>query len=294
MAPYDWPAMLDFFAARAIPGVECVEGDRYRRSIDVNGCHGTIEVAPLARRHALAATIRIADVRALPGIIGRIRSLFDLDSDVAAINAQLAEDPDLARRIAARPGLRVPGAWDPFELAVRAVLGQQITVMAARKLAAQLTAAHGEPLAAGPHRGLTTVFPRPERLAAAELRLGMPRARVAALRGIAAAALADPRLFACDGDLDAKIARLQALPGIGEWTAHYIALRALREPDAFPAADIGLLRAMADSRSGGAHARCAARARRTLAPVAGLRRPTSMERRRLDSGRGTRSEGEAA
>ncbi len=245
-APYDWPAMLEFFAARAIPGVECVDGDHYRRTIEVNGCHGSIDVAPQARRSALAATIRIADLRALPAIIGRIRGVFDLGSDIAAINAQLAEDPSLAARVAARPGLRVPGAWDPFELAVRAVLGQQITVAGARRLVAQLVEAHGEPLAYGAQDGLTTVFPHPARLAAADLALGMPRARIAALRGIAAAAAADPRLFECDGDLDAKVARLRALPGIGEWTAHYIALRALREPDAFPAADAGLLRALAD------------------------------------------------
>lgn len=245
-APYDWPAMLEFFAARAIAGVECVDGDHYRRTIEVNGCHGSIDVAPLARRHALVATIRITDLRALPAIIGRIRGVFDLGSDVAAINAQLAEDASLAPLIAARPGLRVPGAWDPFELAVRAVLGQQVTVAAARRLAAQLVAAHGEPLACGPQDGLTTVFPRPDRLATADLALGMPRARITALRGIAAAAAADPRLFEHGGDLDAKIARLRALPGVGEWTAQYIALRALREPDAFPAADIGLLRAMAD------------------------------------------------
>jgi AraC family transcriptional regulator of adaptative response / DNA-3-methyladenine glycosylase II len=243
-APYDWPAMLEFFAARAIPGVECIDGDHYRRTIEVNGCHGSIDVAPRARRNALAATIRMADLRALPAIIGRIRSVFDLGSDVAAINAQLAEDPSLAALVAARPGLRVPGAWDPFELAVRAVLGQQITVTAARRLAAQLVAAHGEPLACGAHDGLTTVFPSAERLATASIALGMPQSRIAALRGIAAAAVADPRLFGCDGDLDAKVARLRALPGIGEWTAHYIALRALREPDAFPAADIGLLRAL--------------------------------------------------
>jgi AraC family transcriptional regulator of adaptative response / DNA-3-methyladenine glycosylase II len=245
-APYDWDAMLAFFAARAIPGVECVESGRYRRSIEVDGCHGSIEVAPLARRHALAATIRVADFRSLPAIIGRIRNLFDLGSDVAAIHAQLAEDPALAPLVAARPGLRVPGAWDPFELAVRAVLGQQITVVAARNLAAQLVADHGEPLASSPYPGITRAFPRPERLAVAELALGMPRARIAALRGLAAAAAADPRLFGCDGDLDAKIARLRALPGLGEWTAQYIALRGLREPDAFPASDIGLLRALAD------------------------------------------------
>jgi AraC family transcriptional regulator of adaptative response / DNA-3-methyladenine glycosylase II len=243
-APYDWPAMIGFLAARAIPGVEVALPDRYRRTLSLNGCHGSIDVAPMRRRNALAATIRFADVRALPAIIGRIRGLFDLGSDVAAINAQLAEDPRLAALVAARPGLRVPGAWDPFELAVRAVLGQQITVTAARKLAGKLVAAHGEPLASGPDGGLTTVFPRPERLATADLALGMPRTRVATLRGIAAALVSDPQLFDCDGDLDAKLARLRALPGIGEWTAQYIAMRALREPDAFPAADIGLLRAM--------------------------------------------------
>ncbi len=242
--PYDWPAMLSFFAARAIPGVEEVAGDRYRRTIDLHGSHGVIEVAPMRRRNALAATIRFADVRALPAIIGRIRSLFDLGSDIAAIHAQLAEDPALAPLVAARPGLRVPGAWDPFELAVRAVLGQQITVTAARLLAAKLVAAHGAPLASGPDGALTTVFPRPDRIATDALALPMPRARIATLRGIAVAVAADPELLGSDGDLDAKLARLRALPGIGEWTAQYIAMRALREPDAFPAADIGLLRAM--------------------------------------------------
>ena len=243
-APYDWPAMIEFLAARAIPGVEVVLPDRYRRTIELNGCHGILDVAPMRRRNALAATIHFPDVRALPAIIGRIRNLFDLGSDVAAIDAQLAEDPLLARLVAARPGLRVPGAWDPFEFALRAVLGQQITVTAARKLAGELVAAHGEPLASGPDGGLTTVFPRPERLATADLALGMPRARIATLRGIAVAVVADPHLFDGGGDLDAKLARLRALPGIGEWTAQYIAMRALREPDAFPAADIGLLRAM--------------------------------------------------
>jgi AraC family transcriptional regulator of adaptative response / DNA-3-methyladenine glycosylase II len=242
--PYDWSAMIGFLAARAIAGAEVVEPDRYRRTIDVDGCHGTIEVKPLAGRHALAATIRIANVRALPSIVERIRRVFDLAADIATIAGQLAEDPTLAPLVAARPGLRVPGAWDGFELAVRAVLGQQITVTAARQLAGKLVAAHGERLAPEAD-GLTAVFPRPERLAAADLaRLGMPRARAAALSALAASAAGDARLFNPDQDLDAAVARLRALPGIGEWTAQYIAMRALREPDAFPAADIGLLRAM--------------------------------------------------
>ncbi len=256
--PYDWPAMIAFLAARAIPGVEVVERERYRRTIEIDGQHGTIDVAPVAGRHTLAATIRFPSVRALPSIIARVRRLFDLGADIRTIAAHLCEDPRLAPLVRARPGLRVPGAWDGFELAVRAILGQQITVTAARRLATRLVAAHGEPLAPaiGDAGGLHSVFPRPERLAGVDLAaLGMPRARANALSTLAAAAAADPRLFSADQELDHAIARLRALPGIGEWTAQYVALRALHEPDAFPADDIGLLRALA-----GADARPAAAA----------------------------------
>jgi AraC family transcriptional regulator, regulatory protein of adaptative response / DNA-3-methyladenine glycosylase II len=248
LPPYDWAAMIGFLAARAIPGVEVVEADRYRRTVELGGCQGVVEVAPVPGRPALAATIRFADVKALPAIVARVRRVFDLGSDVAAIAAQLAEDPRLAALVAARPGLRVPGAWDGFELAVRAVLGQQVSVAAARRLAGRLVAAHGAPLASVVDGGLRNVFPRPDRLAAADLAaLGMPRVRAAALSALARAAAGDPALFEPRGDLDATVARLRALPGIGEWTAQYIALRALREPDAFPAADVGLLRATTDA-----------------------------------------------
>jgi AraC family transcriptional regulator of adaptative response / DNA-3-methyladenine glycosylase II len=145
----------------------------------------------------------------------------------------------------------VPGAWDGFELAVRAILGQQITVAAATLLAGRIVRAWGEPLPpalAGVVPGLTHVFPAPERIAAADLAvLPMPRARSSALETLAAAAAADPTLFEGRGDLAQAIARLKTLPGIGEWTAQYIAMRQLREPDAFPVGDIGLLRAMADA-----------------------------------------------
>jgi len=250
--PYDWQAMIAFLAARAIPGIEVVEPQRYRRTISLDGSQGTIEVAPIAGQAALAATIRFPNVRALPTIIARIRRLFDLGADIGAIAAQLAEDPLLAQLVAVRPGLRVPGAWDGFELAVRAVLGQQITVTAARRLAGKLVATYGEAFApsAAPADGdgLTLVFPGPERLANANLAtLGMPRSRAATLAALAGRTLAEPRLFEREHDLDGAIGRLRALPGIGEWTGQYIAMRALREPDAFPAADLGLLRAMADA-----------------------------------------------
>jgi AraC family transcriptional regulator of adaptative response / DNA-3-methyladenine glycosylase II len=247
--PYDWNSMIEFLAARAIPTVEVVEEERYRRTIDVAGRHGMIEVGPGGRGDCLTATIRFPDASAVPTIVGRIRRVFDLDTDVGRVSAHLVADPVLAPLVAARPGLRVPGAWDGFELAVRAMLGQQITVSGARLLIGRLVEAHGELLGAtssGDLPGLSMVFPTTDRVASADLtRLGMPRARAAAISGMAAVAGGDPDLFRPDGSLDAAIARLTALPGVGDWTAHYIAMRALRDPDAFPAADVGLLRAMA-------------------------------------------------
>jgi AraC family transcriptional regulator, regulatory protein of adaptative response / DNA-3-methyladenine glycosylase II len=149
--------------------------------------------------------------------------------------------------VAERPGLRVPGAWDGFELAVRAVLGQQITVTAARRLAGRLVATYGEPLdSTSAIDGLTHVFPSPDRLARADLSvLGIPTSRAAALSSLAAALTADPEILSAKRNLDDAITRLRRLPGVGEWTAQYIAMRELREPDAFPAADVGLIRAMA-------------------------------------------------
>jgi len=246
--PYDWPAMLAFLRLRAIRGMETVEGDTYSRTIALEGAVGTLRVEPAPGADALKVAIRFPKLSALPAIIARLRRVFDLGADPAAIGAQLSEDPVLAPLIAARPGLRVPGAWDGFELAIRAILGQQVTVTAAIVLAGKLVEGHGEPLGGAAARpGLTHVFPAPERLAASDLtHLGMPGARARALSAMGAAVAADPSILAGRTGLDDAVARLKALPGIGEWTAQYIALRALREPDAFPAADIGLMRALED------------------------------------------------
>lgn len=245
--PYDWPAMIGFLAARAIDGVEAVASGVYRRVIDLGGATGAIEVADAPDRSALRVTVRFPRLEALPSIIARIRRVFDLGADTAAIVAELARDPALASLVAARPGLRVPGAWDGFEIAVRAILGQQITVAAARGLAGKLVAAFGEPVACGGAAvGLTHAFPRPERFGVDGVAaLGMPRARAAALAGLAAAQLDDPLLFDPRADLDAAVSRLRALPGVGEWTAQYIAMRALRENDAFLAGDVALQRVLA-------------------------------------------------
>ena len=246
--PYDWAAMLGFLEARAIPGVERIADDRYTRTIELDGAFGTISVAPSRPGTSLVAAVRFPQVTALPAILARLRRIFDLAADPLAIAAQLAEDPVMAPLVAARPGLRVPGAWDGFELAVRAVLGQQIAVAAATRLAGKLVAAYGTPLAPDlVSPGLSHAFPQPERLARADLAtLGMPGARARAISALAAAAVADPQLFTTGESLESGIERLVALPGIGEWTACYIAMRALREPDAFPAADIGLTRALVD------------------------------------------------
>ena len=241
--PYDWPATLAFLRRRAIPGIEVVTADRYARSVQLDGVQGTVAVQP-ADGNALRATVRFPKLSALPTIIARLRRVFDLAADPPAIAAHLGKDPVLAALVQARPGLRVPGAWDGFELAMRAVLGQQITVSAAVRLAGRLVATHGERLTE-PDGDLTHVFPRPEALTAADLTsLGMPRSRAAALSAVAAAAVADTHLFDATSGLDDAVRRLRSIRGIGEWTAQYIALRQLREPDAFPAADIGLMRAM--------------------------------------------------
>jgi AraC family transcriptional regulator, regulatory protein of adaptative response / DNA-3-methyladenine glycosylase II len=244
--PYDWTSMIQFLAARALSGIESVEGEVYRRTIGLDGRQGTVTVQPAAG-NALRATVRFPKLSSLPKIIARIRGVFDLAADPDSIADQLAKDPALAPLLAARPGLRVPGAWDGFELAVRAVLGQQITVVAAVRLAGKLIARYGAPLRS-PEASLTHVFPEPSILAHADLStLGIPGSRAAALSAVAAAVVADPDIFAAGRSLQDAVAQLRSLPGVGEWTAQYIAMRQLREPDAFPAADIGLMRALADA-----------------------------------------------
>lgn len=247
-APYDWPAMLTFFRHRAVEGVERVDGEVYRRSVLQDGEVGTVEIAHLPISDSIEATIRFPNVRALPAIIARIRRVFDLGADVATIGQHLAQDPLLAPLIAARPGLRAPGAWDGFELAVRAVLGQQVTVEAARRLAGRLVQLCGTPIPAEQCSDamLTHAFPTAAQLATADLTsIGMPGARKAALVAMAEAALADANLFQPQATVEETVARLRNIKGVGEWTAHYIALRAVRETDAFPASDIGLLRGAA-------------------------------------------------
>lgn len=245
--PYDWTAMIDFLGPRAIPGVEQVEPDLYRRSVALDRARGVVEVRPARGESHLLATIWISDVSALAAIVARLRRLFDLDAGMLAIDAHLARDPRLAPLVQARPGLRVPGAWDGFELAVRAVLGQQVSVRAAATFAGRLAAAHGAPLdlAGSPADGPDKLFPTPEAVAAADLTaIGLTRARAATLNALGQAMAEDRGLLRAYETLEETERKLTALPGVGPWTAQYVAMRALREPDAFPASDLGLLRAL--------------------------------------------------
>jgi AraC family transcriptional regulator of adaptative response / DNA-3-methyladenine glycosylase II len=254
--PYDFGAMLDFMRSRSLPGLEVVGEGSYARAFGSAHAPGWLRVGEWGDGEpALRLELDGAGPGELLGLVSRVRRMFDLDADPHAIHAGLAHDARLRMLLARRPGLRLPGAWDGFELAVRAVLGQQVSVAAARTLARRLLARLGTPLARAPAEGLEVAFPSPATMANADLDgLGITGARVATLRGIAQA-LDDGRVdFNRERTLDDFVARWTALPGIGAWTAHYIAMRALSHPDAFPADDLILRRAVVPGASLGAKA----------------------------------------
>lgn len=252
-APYDWARVLRFFAGRATPGVEAIQHGTYRRAIDWRGANGTLCVARHPRKHRLVVTVEGDVCPYIETLVPHIATMFDVDANPAVIGAHLARDPWLAPLIDAAPGLRLPGAWSAFELVVRAIVGQQVSVKAATTLIGRLVARAGARIEDHPHPGTAWRFPTPAALASADLsQIGMPGKRVAALQGLAravatgeapiddihaerlsTAALADAR------------ASLLALPGIGPWTVEYIAMRAWRDVDAFPATDLVLMQAIA-------------------------------------------------
>jgi len=242
--PYHWQGMLDFLAARATPGVEAVESGIYRRTISLHGRAGYFEVSLDDSRDALLVRIEFADPKSLFFIVERIRAMFDLNADWTAIVSSLRTDPAIAARAELDPGLRVPGCWDGFELAIRAILGQQITVKGATALAGRIASTYGKAFK-GPS-GLTHLFPSAEILAEAKLAtVGVTSARAETIRSLARAVCSGRISFEGVVDSDTFLARLREIPGIGQWTAQYVAMRALGEPDAFPSSDLGLLRALA-------------------------------------------------
>lgn len=240
--PFDGSALLGWFGARAVAGIEEVTPTAYRRVIATGASAATVTLTPAAGHVVLRC--RIAELSDLAGLVQRCRRLLDLDADPASVNDVLSADPALTALIARRPGLRVPGSVDGWELATRAVLGQQISVAAARTLAGRLVAAFGEPLSIQ-EAGLTHRFPTAQALAGADLNgIGLTGARAQTLRGLAAAVAAGDLELRPGADRDETRRRLLALPGIGPWTVEYVAMRALADPDAFPAADLALRHAL--------------------------------------------------
>jgi AraC family transcriptional regulator, regulatory protein of adaptative response / DNA-3-methyladenine glycosylase II len=241
--PYDWDGVLAFLAKRAIPGVEIVQSGVYRRSISLRGHQGYFDVSLHERKEALSVRIQFGDPCSLFFIIERIRAMFDLSADWTDIARTLKSDPLLAERVRAAPGLRLPGCWSGFELATRAIVGQQISVPAATKLAGRIAEIFGQTFPMG--NGLTHIFPSPEALVEADLtRAGLTAARAETIRALARAVCSGQIRFEGIIDSEVFLTHLCEIPGIGKWTAQYVAMRALGEPDAFPTGDLALLRAL--------------------------------------------------
>jgi len=245
--PFDWDALLTFFTRRAIAGVERVDGRTYQRTVRTAAGPAAVAVSDDPERRRLRVAVRMVSSAGLLELRTRLRQLFDLDADLAAIDAALVRSELLRADVRARPGMRVPGACDGFETAVRGILGQQISVAAASTLAGRIAERFGDPLP-DPLQldpALTRLFPTPAQLAEVPLEsVGVIRARADAIRGLAKAVIDDPSLVDPGAGLEADLLRWQALPGVGPWTAQLVAMRVLREPDALPAGDLGLRKAI--------------------------------------------------
>jgi AraC family transcriptional regulator of adaptative response / DNA-3-methyladenine glycosylase II len=239
-APLAADTLLSFFGARAVPGVEEVSDGTYRRSVRLPG--GAAVVAMTPRRDHVAVRASTASASDLDGLADRARRAFDLDADPGEIDGALAADPKLAPLVARAPGIRVPGTFDGFELVVRAIFGQQVSVAGARTSLGRLAARFGTPL--GQSRGgITHLFPTAVRLADLPPEaFGMPRARAETIRVVAELVAGGRVDLSGDGSSAEPLDVLSGVPGIGPWTLAYVAMRALRDPDAFPAGDLGVRR----------------------------------------------------
>jgi AraC family transcriptional regulator of adaptative response / DNA-3-methyladenine glycosylase II len=249
--PLDWEAMLGYFAARAIPGVEDVSGGAYRRTVEIGGDPGVLELSRGGDDH-LVLRAQLPRREEAIQIVERARRIVSLDLDLDAATIHLAGDPVVGPLVEARPGLRVPGTWDPFGTGVRAIVGQQVTVAGAGTITGRLVERLGTPVPGLEPPALTHSFPTPETLAGADLAgLGLTRARTDAIRSFARAVAGERIRLDRSVSLDRLVASVVAIDGLGAWTAHYLALR-LGEPDACPTTDLGLRRAVARRAHGSA------------------------------------------
>lgn len=243
--PYDWPRMLTFFRDRAIPGVEWADNHRYFRTIRLSDCRGTLAVRHARKGHQLVLDICLDESRVVMDAVERVRRMFDLDANPLAIHRTLKQDPLLGQHIRRMPGLRLPGAWDPFEAAVRAIVGQQISVKGAVTQLGRLTRLANAGQNVYANSLLALFFPNAAELARTDLAsFGMPGKRKQTLLRLAQMVQLGEVTLSVDKDLTGFIDKLTAIPGIGDWTAHYVAMRALSEPDAFPASDLGIIKAL--------------------------------------------------
>jgi AraC family transcriptional regulator of adaptative response / DNA-3-methyladenine glycosylase II len=260
--PLDWGRLLEFLRVRAIAGVEAVHGDEYRRVVHMAGRTGVVRVRADGGRAALRAEVSLALAGAVTPLVAGLRRLFDLDAQPAAVDERLGRDAGLRALVRRRPGLRVPGCVDPFEMAVRAIVGQQVSVRAAVTIAGRIAERLGVPVADGGAPQLTRRFPTAAEVAAASVdslaAIGMPRTRAATLQAVAQVFAGGEFAEVRASDEEVFIRRLAEIRGIGPWTLDYLRMRALHLPDAFPAGDLGVRNALGGLSAGEATARAEA------------------------------------
>lgn len=253
--PLNWPTLLAFLGARAIPGVETVIDDAYLRTVKAGEHRGWVKIAPDRDAHgasALRATLSASLAPVCTGVLTKMKTVFDTRASAAEIDEHLGRDPLLQAAINTHPGMRLPGAYDGFELLLRAILGQQVSVKGATTLAGRMAATFGEAIVT-PTPALCFITPDPARIAEASVdevaRIGMPGKRAQTILAVARAAADGELLLAPGSDPEVVRARLIEVPGIGEWTASYVAMRALAWPDALPLGDLGIKKALGMSRA---------------------------------------------
>lgn len=241
--PFDWQAMLEFFRLRQLPNVEVVGENSYQRTFTLGQSSGWFVVTPVEGKDALKLNVSIDNLRCLDEVIARVRRIFDLDADMSAIHQHLSKDDLLAPVIAKHQGIRLPGCWDIFEFSIRAILGQQVSVKAATTLAGRIAQRYGANLENSTN-DLTLCFPTPRQLANADFQgLGLTTSRMETLKRWILFYLNQPKALE-SFNLDELTELLTAIKGIGPWTVNYLAMRGLSQPDAFPASDLGVIKAL--------------------------------------------------
>ena len=242
--PFDWPLMLSFFKSRQITGMELIDGKQYQRNIRIDHCIGWIKVSHHAKKSALVLETKLSDYRYLNQVISRVRKMFDLDADMQLIHQVLSSNPQLSKQITLTPGLRLPGSWDIFEFSIRAILGQQVSVKAATTFARRIAEKYGAMDDELPD-DINQLFPTIEQLTDVDFAdIGLTLSRIQTLNNWINYLNSQPQCLTSYKTLPALEQELNNIKGIGPWTVNYLAMRGLSEPDAFPSADLGVIKAL--------------------------------------------------